>query len=303
MIKIKKLNIKQEILLYCILILLIASLVIFARFFSFRTLKFESFKSSPNTPLMKSNFKLDHKREEMLKNGGFLLVDNNVVCAGKTKIRLFDNSNIGVFEKIFVNSNYEIELPKNKKFAFFDIGCNVGMASLFASQKSEISKIYAFEPFAFSVKRAAENFNLNPDLSSKIKLFNFGLSDQDKDVVCSFPVGFSASASTHFSLDGGKKEKVSLKKASTFLKEIINQECKNEKIILKIDCEGAEYEILPDLDKAGILKKVDLLFLEWHLEGSTIIRDILSKNDFIFIEKVRGSTEKYGEITAVRCKK
>ena len=38
----------------------------------------------------------------------------------------------------------------------------------------------------------------------------------------------------------------------------------NLKKVLKIDCEGAEFEILQDLQNNNLLQKIDLVLLEWH---------------------------------------
>jgi hypothetical protein len=48
-----------------------------------------------------------------------------------------------------------------------------------------------------------------------------------------------------------------------------------------MDCEGAEYEILKSLDKAGILKNVSAIMLEWHYRGELLVLDILRKNNFV----------------------
>jgi FkbM family methyltransferase len=37
-----------------------------------------------------------------------------------------------------------------------------------------------------------------------------------------------------------------------------------EKVILKMDCEGAEYTLIPHLIETGAIEKVELLLIEWH---------------------------------------
>lgn len=39
---------------------------------------------------------------------------------------------------------------------------------------------------------------------------------------------------------------------------------KNERCVLKLDCEGAEYELIPDLASQGAFEFVDLLLVEFH---------------------------------------
>src|SRR5204863_9779982 len=54
----------------------------------------------------------------------------------------------------------------------------------------------------------------------------------------------------------------------------------SEKIVVKIDCEGAEYEILEKLYLNGLLSRVDVLMIEWHLKGPQSICDLLIKSNF-----------------------
>jgi len=48
---------------------------------------------------------------------------------------------------------------------------------------------------------------------------------------------------------------------------------------LKIDVEGSEYQIIPNLDEAGWIKIIDAVILEYHDKPFKLI-DILNKNGF-----------------------
>ena len=39
---------------------------------------------------------------------------------------------------------------------------------------------------------------------------------------------------------------------------------KYREIVLKLDCEGAEYEILCSLREADVLRQIGIIMLEWH---------------------------------------
>jgi len=54
----------------------------------------------------------------------------------------------------------------------------------------------------------------------------------------------------------------------------------DEKIILKIDCEGSEYEILERLNDTGLLPRFDVIMIEWHIKGTAPLRKILHDNNF-----------------------
>ncbi len=70
-----------------------------------------------------------------------------------------------------------------------------------------------------------------------------------------------------------------------------------ENIFLKLDAEGAEFEILPLLDEKGLLKKVNVLIMEYHRESPLLLLDILSNNGFICFKEEQQNS---GIIKAVR---
>jgi FkbM family methyltransferase len=50
------------------------------------------------------------------------------------------------------------------------------------------------------------------------------------------------------------------------LDEFIKQFDKNDYIVLKLDIEGAEYDVIPHLIKNGSIKYINEFFIEWHDE-------------------------------------
>ena len=72
-----------------------------------------------------------------------------------------------------------------------------------------------------------------------------------------------------------------------------------EKVFCKIDCEGAEKEIVPSLEMSGLLHRIHVLMMEWHFSPPKSLIDILTRNGFtvFFDHSVR---DKLGFIKAVR---
>ncbi len=199
-------------------------------------------------------------------------------------------ANIAVVTEVFHENVYKINT--SDECILIDIGMNIAITSIYFALMPNISKIYSFEPFKETYNQAVYNINLNHGISEKIKAENFGLSNKNETVEALFCSDFSGSISTSKSntlkLNLNEKklstEKVILRSASEVLTEILNEN--NKKIILKIDCEGAEYEILESLDKNGLLNKIDYLLLEWHFKGEEPILNILKKYDFVSFSRV-----------------
>lgn len=186
----------------------------------------------------------------------------------------------------------------NDSYIMIDIGLNLGFSSLKLATREHIKCIYGFEPFVPTFKLAEKNLSFNPDLSQKINIFNFGLSNENKTAEIHYNPdlpGSMSSVQDRFK-DSKNVETIELKSASEVLKPILEKH--NEKVFVKIDCEGAEIEILPDLETSGLLKKVDLIIMEWHFGNYKQIIDILTRNDFLVT--CRYTANDTGMITAFK---
>ncbi|MGW8324094.1 MAG: FkbM family methyltransferase [Desulfobacterales bacterium] len=53
-------------------------------------------------------------------------------------------------------------------------------------------------------------------------------------------------------------------KTIDFAKHIIEQSKKYEKIVVKMDIEGAEYEVVEHLIETGAIDHIDTMYVEWH---------------------------------------
>lgn len=171
-------------------------------------------------------------------------------------------------------------------FIAIDIGQNIGVASLDFANNKNILHIYGFEPFPETFFQAQVNFANNPNLSSKITSFNFGLGKENKTVEMHYNKNLPGSMSTsHDMFAEGELQRVEIKNVSEVLDLILQKH--EEKIICKIDCEGAEKEILPSLERSGLLQRIDVLILEWHFEPPSALIDILTRSGFtVFFDHV-----------------
>ena len=213
---------------------------------------------------------------------GYLLekIDDKIRISNKTIIIEGESENtLWTAEAVLCKDEYHFDM--NQKYVMFDIGLNLGITSLHKATDKNCVKIYGYEPFTPTFKLAQNNMSLNPTLSQKISIFNYGLSDKDKELEINYnsdrPGAMSSIKNVFPECDS--VEKIKVKEAAQVLAPLFEKH--KEKIFLKIDCEGAEKEILPNLDKLGLLKKTDVIIMEWHFETPEWIEDILKKNGFI----------------------
>lgn len=142
-----------------------------------------------------------------------------------------------------------------------------------------------YEPFPETAEIFEANLKLNPEYSTKISLHKAGLSNKDnRETVPKPPKGYMGATTDSdviCRLYEEEKESIEIyvKKASSEIISQINQ-YPDLKVLLKIDCEGAEYDIFEDLDNHKVLDRIDIIAAEWHFRGSQKIVDILTKNNF-----------------------
>lgn len=167
-----------------------------------------------------------------------------------------------LFEEFFEEGSMIFSELENK--IAIDIGANIGDTALYFANNG--CEVYAYEPVPDIFKIAIENINLNPTLTNKIHLFNYAVSDENKEI----EIIANGSASSIYA-KGSEKYKI---KAYS-LDFIINQlhEKNIYPNILKMDCEGSEFDIIPNSN----LKIFEEISLEYHTKMTGIDKDILIK--------------------------
>ncbi len=190
-----------------------------------------------------------------------------------------------IVNEIFVKCDYNFSTEG--RITVIDIGTNIGLASIFFSKVGNVDKIYAFEPVLDTYNQALVNFELNDKMLKVEGFYNVGLGNTDRIDVFLFNknvkgnTGIRGVKSTSFSEAEVVETEVIIKRASIEINKIISKNL-GQKIVVKIDCEGAEYEIFDDLDEAKCLNNIDIILLEWHDNGSEHLEQILKKNGFSY---------------------
>jgi FkbM family methyltransferase len=152
-----------------------------------------------------------------------------------------------------INNEYGAPIEKS---TVIDIGANIGTYSIDCAKKLQKCKIYTFEPEENNYKILLENISLN-NLDSKIiseKTAIYDKKGKDKLYI-----------STYSPFHSMKSK--SLKKFQIVKKEPLGYIFKKYKIkkcdLLKLDCEGSEYEIIKHA-KVANLGKIQEIRMEYH---------------------------------------
>ena len=172
---------------------------------------------------------------------------------------------------------------KNK--IVIDIGANLGIVSIVLAKKNPGIKIYAFEPLRENYENLLKNIELNGIDKNIITVENKAVTKDGRNINMSININNrgGSSISDVISVNSSmSKENCGIE--SITLEDIIKK-YKIDKIdLLKIDCEGSEYEILYNT-KEDILKNIDYLVGEFHEN-----KDLTDEYD---IDKLCEYIEKY----------
>ena len=239
------------------------------------------------------------RRKELL-DSGFVINNGIIITPEGVRIDISDTSDnpLYLIKEVFVKSEYNLNIKKES--ILIDVGMNRGAASLLFATNKSIKRIYSYEPFKPTFETARRNLGLNPQLSKKINAFNVGLGESEKTLEIPYLATASGGMSTtHEVCKSEKKETVIIKDAA---KEIISvlEENKGKHIIVKCDCEGAEFEIFKRLSDEKIINKIDIVLMEYHFKKPDRLVDILTENGFALQIKPGSSKSRTGYIYAVR---
>ncbi|MCP4613407.1 MAG: FkbM family methyltransferase [Planctomycetes bacterium] len=211
---------------------------------------------------------------------------------------------MGITKEVFLNKDYTVNFSHDA--VLIDIGLNRGIASLYFATYPNIKYIYSFEPFKPTFELAKRNLELNPQLSEKIKAFNFGLGKADITLRLPYMAKVTGGMSTTLDVCKGEKntteETVVVKDAAKEIAPII-KEHKHKHIIVKCDCEGAEFEIFERLNEEKLIENIDVILMEYHHNSPDELLGILTGNGFVIRTKVLSKKMSTGYIYAVRMTK
>jgi FkbM family methyltransferase len=170
-------------------------------------------------------------------------------------------------DEVFVRNTYAWTPPAPT--VVLDIGMNVGFASLALASRPEVVAVYGYEPFAPTYALAMRNLAMNGSCASKIRPHNLGVAATDETRRLEYTadrrgsVGVFSLPAASRPVSGLSSEPVELVRASAIVDKV-KADFPNLPVAAKIDCEGAEYQIVAELAGAGRLQQLSALMIEWH---------------------------------------
>jgi FkbM family methyltransferase len=211
------------------------------------------------------------------RNDGFEYdIDNDIVTLSipsdlldKTKIKLHGGVSNGDVRGIYSDNVYQ-KLPLRGK-TVVDIGANIADSSIYFALNGA-NKVIGLEPFPKNFQLAQKNIKFN-HLSDKITVYLAGCAANNRYMIVD--PDFNSSS---MSILKDFKEGIEIPML-TLENVLINNNLLNyDSHILKIDCEGCEYESVLSADK-HILQKFSHIMIEYHF-GYKNLKEKIEKSGF-----------------------
>lgn len=179
-------------------------------------------------------------------------------------ININSDADDSVFNEIFIERDYRDVEPiiTHSQNYIIDIGGHVGMFSIYAKMINSAVPIFIFEPEEKNYKALKENFLLNHVKGAFPK--NLAVSGKKGDRI----LYLSKDSHNHSLINESEDNEIKTQKISTTtLQDIIEKANKilNKSYcdLVKMDCEGAEFEIIEETP-LETFQKIKNIYIEYH---------------------------------------
>jgi len=224
---------------------------------------FRNFPAIVKTMLVK---KLTHPRLVTLQNGVRYLI------RGKMDIWSVKETWLDNFYERY---GYQIE----PDWSIIDIGGGIGEFTIFASQKAQQGQVFAFEPFPSSYQLLINNLAMNH--ITNCTAIQRAVSTNGETILLDSsngePLQVQSLTGNHRTSNGDFTAV-----ESDTLKDVFTKYQLSRCHLLKLDCEGAEYDIL--FSSGDALSLVERIVLEYHhVNGHTVdeLSTFLGSNGYV----------------------
>ena len=181
-----------------------------------------------------------------------------------------------------------------------DLGANIGVFTIYATVTAADTTVYAYEPLAGFYELMQENVRLN-SRDAAVHCFNYAVAG-DSTTRTLYVQGTDFFFPTLIGNDS-KDGQESIEVKCTTLAEIIESNRLDRVDMLKMDCEGAEYEILYPAPPQ-LLERVKEIRMEYHnldkdRRNLDSLREFLVGNGYT-VTRVWATSETNGNLWAER---
>lgn len=191
------------------------------------------------------------------------------------ELKFFDLINSGTPSCVFTElqrDDYGLEkINLTKDDVVIDVGANIGMFSIYVKKKFGC-RVVAFEPVPINFENFKKNIELNNLSLDDFEIHNCAITSVENDIIEIGTPDYNTGGSSIFH----KCDIVSKCKTET-LGKYINENC----TYLKIDTEGGEYDILPNiLDKINNFKYIGIEYHRFRNDHDPVALHNLLKSNF-----------------------
>jgi FkbM family methyltransferase len=171
-----------------------------------------------------------------------------------------------VFKEIFMEDFYDIDRLVKKlptEPVIIDVGANAGLFDVLIYSKIKKPIVFAYEPMPANVEVFQKTINDNERLSA-IHLYQAAVTGTEKDFIDLYTEDTEANtvvSSVFSDFNGANSKKLQVPAKS--LSSIIAEHQLERVDLLKLDCEGSEYEILYNTSES-VLQNVRVMVIEVH---------------------------------------
>jgi FkbM family methyltransferase len=205
-------------------------------------------------------------------------------------------ANASAIVEVFRNGEYDVPVDWTNLTLILDVGAHVGAFLCWTAQLSPSARIVAFEPEPLNFADLESNVKLN-GLRDRVTLHNAAIAARDGNRLLSVPRERNLAS---FALRIPNAEVVSV---PTVDLDGYLRRCPGTVSLLKMDCEGAEWEIVPSLtDEAW--RKIERVLIECHSLNTRRVADMQAMLDeagfrYRIVTKVADGPASLGVLTNI----
>lgn len=190
---------------------------------------------------------------------GTTIVQYRVTANERFRVRRFSMDAGVVYENVIARVYDQFVPPLQPSDRVLDVGAHIGSFSIHLARRFPDIHVLAFEPHPVTFELLEKNISLN-SLQKTIRPFRNGVGESDRVSKLFEDSGNTGANSIietkHTNL---KHIPVILTSLPTIFATYTMKRC----ALLKLDCEGSEYEILSRAPE-GLLKKIHTIIMETH---------------------------------------